>query len=339
VNDYEKIRRTNRSLASLTKLPLLVCCDLVKLKAGGRLASIGDGYIGGFLGRFRGMPDGQLKDLARLNAFMLSALGVNVLLGPTVDTSTAEQRIEERARIVISELDAFGIQPVLKHYPFLPAGANLHRESPDTRIPLADAEKRAAIFRLLASEAGIMMTTHVSDTLVDPRIVTFSSQWNQLLRKDTGFKGLLMTDGLLMLTHYANRVALLPPPTPTPPPTVSLTAAWAAAAILAGHDMVIVEGSVAQTVAVFDGLLRMAREDTKEARGLRARIEESYAKIVSWKGQEESILRRTVDVPASVAGKVIGILPGDAAVPGAFRFDAKALAAIEPALLAAEVGQ
>src|SRR5208337_1596103 len=30
---YERIRQTNRSLAGLTDPPLLICCDIVKLKA------------------------------------------------------------------------------------------------------------------------------------------------------------------------------------------------------------------------------------------------------------------------------------------------------------------
>ena len=73
--------------------------------------------------------------LARLDACAFAAIGVNVSLGPTVDTSTADPRTVERAQVAVDELKAFGIQVVLKHFPYLPAGANLHRESPDTRGP------------------------------------------------------------------------------------------------------------------------------------------------------------------------------------------------------------
>ncbi|HTP59975.1 MAG TPA: hypothetical protein VMM82_13720, partial [Spirochaetia bacterium] len=32
-SDYQRIRRTNRALSSLTRLPLLICCDIVRLSA------------------------------------------------------------------------------------------------------------------------------------------------------------------------------------------------------------------------------------------------------------------------------------------------------------------
>ena len=86
--NYERIRRTNRALKGLTRLPLLVCCDIVKIKGAGAVGTFGDGYVGGFLGRFKRLPDSELETLARLNAFVFAALGINVALGPTVDTST-----------------------------------------------------------------------------------------------------------------------------------------------------------------------------------------------------------------------------------------------------------
>ena len=63
---YERIRRTNLALAGMTDLPLLLCCDIVKLRGSGRTVSFGDGYVGGFLGRYRVLPDDALETLARL---------------------------------------------------------------------------------------------------------------------------------------------------------------------------------------------------------------------------------------------------------------------------------
>ncbi len=202
---YERIRRTNRSLEELTELPLLICSDIVKLRGTARIGSFGDGYVGGFLGKFRKMPDLQFQTLARLNAFTFAALGINVALGPTVDTSTGDPRTEDRARVAADEMRNYGLQVVLKHFPYLPSGANLHRESPDTKVPLEEAEKRFAVFRDLAGDADIIMTTHLLDSSVDRALVTFSPVWNALLRDRTGFEGPLMSDGLLMLKNYANR--------------------------------------------------------------------------------------------------------------------------------------
>jgi Glycosyl hydrolase family 3 N terminal domain len=332
---YERIRLTNRSLAGLTDQPLLICCDIVKLKGPSRTASFGDGYVGGFLGKFRRLPDEQLRKLARLDAYAFAALGVNVSLGPTVDTSTGDRRTVERAQMVVDELKAFGIQVVLKHFPYLPAGANLHRESPDTAVPLPEAEKRFIVFHDLAGDADIMMTTHLLDTSVDPALVTFSPAWNALLRTSTGFDGPLMSDGLLMLKNYADRGPLARGVPMTGLAGLDETAAWAARAILAGHDMVIVEGSAAQTVRVYEGLMTAACGPSAQGAALRARVEESIAKIARWKEERREPLRRVVDVPLSSMQLLIDTLPPDGTDLAAFRFDPAAFARLVPGLEAA----
>ena len=333
---YERIRRTNRSLLELTELPLLICTDIVKLKGSTRTASFGDGYVGGFLGKFRRLRDDQFRVLARLNAFALAAMGVNVSLGPTVDTSTGDPRTSVRAQLATEELKGYGLQVVLKHFPYLPSGANLHKESPDTRVPLDEAEKRFAVFRDLAGVSDVIMTTHLLDSAVDPALVTFSPAWNVLLRDRTGFEGPLMSDGLLMLRNYANRGPLA-----AGVPTAGLAgldeaASWAARAILAGHDMVIVEGSAAQTVRVFEGLLAAACGDSPQGAALRRRIGESSARIARWKHERAAALRHVVDVPPAAIQRLIAILPPDGADLSSFRFDPAALARLQPGMDAAE---
>jgi hypothetical protein len=333
---YERIRRTNRALKALTRLPLLVCADIVKIKGAGAVGTFGDGYVGGFLGRFKLLPDSELETLARLNAFGFAAMGVNVALGPTVDTSTTDPRTPDRARLVISALREFGLEPVLKHFPYLPARANLHRQSPDTRVPPDEAENRFAVFQELANEAGIMMTTHLYDSLVDTRIVTFSSVWNLLLRSHTGFGGLLMSDGLLMLRNYSDTKMLSAGRGDPDAPGIDRTSSWALRAILAGHDFIIVEGSAALTYRAFQGLLAVACSDTTVGQDLRGRIEESYGKIEAWKHAREASLRRQIEVPADVITTVVRVLPIDSAPLSYFRVDARALAGLEPALVAAQ---
>ncbi len=338
-SDYDRIVRTNRALAALTGTPLLVCADIVKLRGAASIASFGDGYVGGFLGHYRDLGDEELSTLARLNAFVFAALGVNVALGPTIDTSTADPRVVDRARLVLAQMESYGLAPVLKHFPTLPADANLHRESPDTKLTAADAALRAAPFRELAGEAAIMMTTHFRDTLVDASLVTFSSRWNALLRDQTGFQGLLMSDGLLMLKNYADKRILGGTAgglTAGDITGIDEAAVWAARAILAGHDMVIEEGSAAQTTRAFEGLVTMACSGSPAGSALLARIEESYDRITRWKAAHAAALQRSVAVPAAVIRDVIALLPGAAAGLAAFRFDAARLARLAPALAAAE---
>ncbi len=329
---YERIRRTNRALAALTDVPLLICSDIVTLRDGTRTASFGDGYVGGFLGRYRPMRDDQLATLARLNAFVLSALGINVSLGPTVDSSTRDPRTVERARRAVDELKDYGLQAVLKHFPFLPPAANLHQASPDTKLPLDQAEKRFAVFGRLSDSADLVMTTHLLDTAVDDGLVTFSRKWNDLLRDRTGYRGLLMTDGLLMLRNYADRRPLAGGVPPGDFAGLDAAASWAARAILAGHDLVIVEGSAAQTVRVFQGLLAAACGGASADRDLRQRILESSAKIVRWKKEREVDLRRSAEVPPEDIARVIRLVPADDADLAAFRFDPAALSRIHARL-------
>jgi beta-glucosidase-like glycosyl hydrolase len=336
---YERIRRTNRALAAMTDLPLLLCCDIVKLRGTDRVASFGDGYVGGFLGRYRLLADAELDTLARLNAFTFAAIGINVALGPTVDTSTRDGRTADRARGVIAQMRSFGLEPVLKHFPYLPTGANLHRQSPDTRLPLAEAEKRFSIFGDLAGEAQIVMTTHLYDSLVDKTIVTFSPVWNGILRAQTRFDGILMSDGLLMLRNYSDRRGIADGPREPGLARLDETAIWAMRAILAGHDMVIVEGSAAQTWRVFQGLLAVACGNAPSSAALRARIENAYERIASWKKSHDAELRRSIDVPASVVQAVIAALPADSADLKAFRFPGAALARLQPAMAAAAMEQ
>jgi len=337
--DYDRIARTNHALAALTTAPLLLCADIVKLRGADGIASFGDGYVGGFLGHYRDLGDDELSTLARLNAFVFTALGLNVALGPTIDASTADPRVVDRARIVLAGMKAYGIQPVIKHYPALPAEANLHRESPDTKLTADEAALKADPFRVLAGDVGIMMTTHFRDTLVDASLVTFSSRWNALLRGRTGFQGLLMSDGLLMLKNYADRTVLggdLGALTTRDVAGIDETAVWAARAILAGHDMVIVEGSAAQTTRAFEGLVTLACSGSTGGRALLARVEESYGRIMRWKNAHAAELRRTVSVPAPVIQAVIALLPDASARLTAFRFDPGRLARLAPDLTAAE---
>ncbi|HTZ52957.1 MAG TPA: glycoside hydrolase family 3 N-terminal domain-containing protein [Spirochaetia bacterium] len=336
---FERIRSTNRALAALTKAPLMVCSDIVRLSGAGRVASFGDGYVGGFLGRYRGLPDDQLATLARLNAFVFTALGINVSLGPTVDSSTDDPRTTDRARIVVEALKEYGLQAVLKHFPFLPASANLHKESPDTKLPLAQARQKFGVFSDLSGQADVVMTTHLYDSSVDAALVTFSPTWNGILRDETGYPGLLMTDGLLMLRNYADRRPLAGGVPAGDFAGSDSTAAWAARAILAGHDLVIVEGSPYQTVRVWEGLLAAACGGSSADAELRRRILASASRIARWKSEREAELRRTVDAsPADVAA-VIRLLPADGADPGAFHFDSDGLERLRPVLEAAAVSR
>ncbi len=333
-NDFEKIRRTNRALAGLTRLPLMICSDIVGIRGGrtaegnGKIARFGDGYVGGFIRQYGALPESEFGALCRLNAFVLAASGINVSLGPTVDDSTGCRETVSRARAVIDGLKRFGVEPVLKHYPFLPGRGNLHRESPDTRTPAEEVTRRTAVFGELRLESGILMTTHLFDSLVDGgTIVTFSPVWRGRVRGDTGFSGLFMSDDILMLRNYRNKSTLGAEAAGGDP------ASWALAAVLAGHDFIIMTGSEAVTAGVFEKLLSTACAATETGSRLRERIKESFNRISRFKESRRDLLTRRIDVPSETIETVVSLVPAQGSAD--FRFDSQALSGISPRLEAA----
>lgn len=241
----------------------------------------------------------------------------------------------DRARVVVAELGRFAVLPVLKHFPFLPRDANLHRESPDTKVALRDVETRAAVFARLSSEAPILMTTHLMDSLVDPDLVTFSPAWIRILRRESRFRGLLMTDGLLMLENYRGASAALlgqPGGGAGGPAVANGPAAWAVRAVLAGHDLLIVEGTAAVTYKVFEGLLAEACGSSPAARRLRDRIDDATASIARFKKQNATLLGRRIDISDEVIAKIIALAPAEDARPAGFRIDPSGFAAVEQEL-------
>ena len=176
------------------------------------------------------------------------------------------------------------------------------------------------------------MSTHLFDSAVDPGLVTFSRTWNGILRAETGYKGLLMSDGLLMLRNYADRRPLAGGVPAGDFAGLDPTAAWAARAILAGHDLVIVEGSPYQTVRVYEGVLTAACGGSPVDAELRQRILDSAAKIARWKDQREWELRRILDVDPADIARLIQLLPPDAADLASFHFDTAGLRRIQPVL-------
>ena len=183
-----------------------------------------------------------------------------------------------------------------------------------------------------------MMTTHLNDSLVDNRIVTFSPAWIALLRRETGFNGLLMSDGLLMLKAYPDTSALGGAPG-AEEAGLDPTAVWAMHAVLAGHDFIIVEGSAGQTTRAFNGLLAAACSGSAPGNALADRIEQSYGRIRRFKLDNDALLRREIDVPESTIDDITAMTPREGSDLKGFRFDASALRAVEPGIaLAARVG-
>ncbi|MBE0412842.1 glycoside hydrolase family 3 N-terminal domain-containing protein [Yoonia sp.] len=118
----------------------------------------------------------------------------NRLYGRDVDT------VVQAARICAAALLAGGVLPVLKHIPgYGRAAVDSHKALPTVTAPRADLNARDfAPFRAL-NDIAMGMTAHIVCTDVDPdNPVTTSPAMMQVIRRDIGFGGLIMTDDISM---------------------------------------------------------------------------------------------------------------------------------------------
>ena len=209
---------------------------------------------------------------------------------------------------MLDELGKPGFITTLKHWPFVPQGVDLHRESVDSAFPVAEVEKKTAPFRALSRRGDLLMTTHVFDSLVDPGMVTLSPHWLEILRADVGFSGPLVTDGIFMLRSHRSRAAV-----GEAMPEFSFTgddeiAGWAARAILAGHDIVIAEGGAATSRKVLERLIELACRPDELGRRMRERIEAAHAKVAELKERRRADLEAVIDASPALIDRTISLV-------------------------------
>jgi hypothetical protein len=286
------IRASNRALASMSVPPLIIAADYIRLSAPsvsdpGLSAEeeFGDGFSGGAIFGRRRLSDAEFEDAAERDASVHRLLGFTMALGPTMDASVRAADSTARAAALVAAYERNGVIACVKHYPFVPAGFNLHRET--RPLEYSDAELLAleAPFIALAPRVRAVMSTHVLAPAVDPlNAATFSRAWVDRLRSRIGYGGFLLSDGLFMAGRYGE-----------PPMDPAADADWkrfgiedfasraAIAAILAGHDMVILEGTSADTRRVRDSLLRAYARGDGAGKAFRAAAGASYARVIALK--------------------------------------------------------
>ncbi len=151
---------------------------------------------------------------ARLMAHDLKAVGIDIDCAPVLDVPTpgAHDIIGDRAyardpalvaqlgRAAAEGLLAGGVLPVIKHMPgHGRAFADTHKELPTVHADLATLDAwDFAPFKVL-SDMPIGMTAHIVFTAIDAkRPATQSKKAIRLIRETLGFKGLLLSDDLVM---------------------------------------------------------------------------------------------------------------------------------------------
>ncbi|MGE0527145.1 MAG: glycoside hydrolase family 3 N-terminal domain-containing protein [Bdellovibrionales bacterium] len=168
----------------------------------------------------------------------------------------------------------------------------LHDKSEDTQVPQPTVHEILNIFRQVSGKTDFAMSTHLLNFNIDPdNMVTFSKKWIEVLRKDIGFDGILMTDALFMFDRYPASVRQMEARWPQDEiPLKETSSIFAARAILAGHDMAFLEGTATKTYKVFNDLLYVACQDKPTGKELNRRILESYDRITRYKEKNKEVL-------------------------------------------------
>ncbi|HUX41880.1 MAG TPA: glycoside hydrolase family 3 N-terminal domain-containing protein [Rectinemataceae bacterium] len=154
------------------------------------------------------------KLLGEREGLELGDLGITMVLGPVVEPLTADNQaflgdrsygrdprlVDRIAGAYIEGLAAGGAIAVAKHFP-ADGPADPHRSLPRLAVPMEELRNLYLSRFAAAIKEGVpvIMISHIVVEAVDPgRPATLSPKVEGMLRKELGFKGVALTDDLLM---------------------------------------------------------------------------------------------------------------------------------------------
>lgn len=124
----------------------------------------------------------------------------NSFIFPRVLGTTPNQAADRVAQAVIGSKGK--TLTTLKHFPgHGETTADSHTTIPSTDVSFADWQQRDAVPFKAGIDAGadVVMFGHLVYSAVDTTPATLSSKWHDIIRNNLGFKGLIVTDDMIML--------------------------------------------------------------------------------------------------------------------------------------------
>jgi beta-glucosidase-like glycosyl hydrolase len=89
------------------------------------------------------------------------------------------------------------VKTPLKHYPFKPGSKSEWSKSPLSKSQVLD---KLAIFKTLGKRSDFILATNAFNPQIDSKkIATLSREWIGLLKRDLGYKGLVIADSIATL--------------------------------------------------------------------------------------------------------------------------------------------
>lgn len=277
-----QLRQLTYDLQNAAEVPLLISIDA----EGGRVIRLKEiyGFPATYSARYLGEKDDPelTREQNRVISGILKDTGVNLNLAPVVDLfinpanpalggkercfSADPEKVTAHARSVIEAHHEKNILCCLKHFP----GHGSSTE--DTHIGYVDVsntwtEKELIPYQKLIDEnlADIILTAHIYNRNLDPDYPATLSHniLTKLLRERMGFKGVVISDDILMgaiRNNYKYEEAIL-------------------LAVNAGVDIILQSNVVGYTEDNVEEIFNVIRDGILNGKIPESRVEESYERI------------------------------------------------------------
>lgn len=306
----DTIQAATQALFSAPQQPLLIAINSAKIAyqgpTGNNNVSMGLGAGSGWMKSYQAKNSACFEQQTFLDAFLHKALGLNQTLGPTLDRNKhwgtqfkSDESLQRVVQKILNDHSTMGIKTTLKHFPYSPVSKTADSLNKDPVLA------RLGIFKRLAKNSDFILNSHLFNPNIDNKYVaSLSREWVGLLKRDVGYQGLIIADAPLKLadktTNRLTKGWLARHPKDDP------KAVLVARAILAGNDMVMLQGVARDTIRLYEQVAQMACRNDPDGRLLQARIVDSYQRITKFKNNNRGVLSYRPKVDLGLINEVLG---------------------------------
>lgn len=211
VKDKNQIRELTANLQKISAIPLFIATD----QEGGKIIRFN--FLNELTPQIRIKETQQAEQIASVRAEELRELGVNMNFSPVLDyVSNSKSYLYNRTfgtdpdsigalgNAMIKGYTRSGIVPVAKHFPgYGNLSLDPHTNQATLTIDRKELEVNLSPFQkvIATNPAVAIMTAHIVIPDVDTKPATLSSKFlNEILRKQMGFRGIIITDDMEMVS-------------------------------------------------------------------------------------------------------------------------------------------
>lgn len=255
IESEQQIKRVTSTLQSVSKFPLFVSID----QEGGIVSRVKFEDTSG-ISQYQIESEEDAYDIAKKRGSALRNLGINLNYSPVLDDITSSESFlysrvfrkdqEESAKLAIGMIEGYqdsGILSCIKHFPGHDNRTfDSHSSLDSVYISKDDLVKYIDQFIGPLKYTDAVMVGHILFPLIDSENPVSVSKYflTDILRKQLGFNGLIITDDMQMSSIYDRYTAK----------------DAAVKAINAGNDMVMYIGKSDEQVEVYNAVLTAVRD-------------------------------------------------------------------------------